>query len=147
MLEIFETDHFVLEAHPRPEIDRLEGGHMKISPKTPVKDRSHLSPEQAIELMRLTIVAGIALKAAMKEVGIDIGRINYQDNGNWNPTLHVHMYGRAKGAVIQTYGDPFVPGHRSEYALLTEDDAHRIRKHIKQLLAEDRYSDEVWGLK
>jgi len=96
--------------------------------------------------MRLTIVAGIALKAAMKEIGIDIGHINYQDNGNWKPSLHVHMYGRAKGAVMQRYGDPFIPGHKSEYAPLTEDDLHRIREHIEQLFAEDRYSEEVWGL-
>jgi diadenosine tetraphosphate (Ap4A) HIT family hydrolase len=145
-MNIYETNHFVLEAHPRPEIDRLEGGHMKISPKTPVEDRSHLSPQQAIELMRLTTVAGIALKAAMKEIGIDIGRINYQDNGNWNPTLHIHIYGRAKDAVMQKYGDPLSPGHKPDYVPLDTEDRTRIHAEMERLLREERFSDTAWNL-
>lgn len=146
MNTIFETEHFVLEAHPRPEIDRLEGGHMKISPKNPIEDRSRLTPKQAIELMRLTIVAGLALKAAMAEIGVEIGRINYQDNGNWKPSLHIHLYGRAKSAIMQKYGDPFIPGHKPEYLPLDEKDRERIRAGIKQLLREERFSDVAWKL-
>ncbi|NTW14902.1 MAG: hypothetical protein HGA38_00860 [Candidatus Moranbacteria bacterium] len=146
MALVYESDNFILESHETPEIDRLEGGHLKISPKTPVEDRSCLTPRQAIGLMRLTVVAGLALKAAMKEIGVDIGRINYQDNGNWKPSLHVHLYGRAKGAVMQKFGDPFVPGHKPEYAPLTEDDLRRVREHIDRFLTEDRFSDESWGL-
>jgi diadenosine tetraphosphate (Ap4A) HIT family hydrolase len=71
-----------------------------------VEDRTKLSGEQAIELMKLTMVAGEAMKNVLTQKGIEIGRINYQDNGNWRPELHVHLYGRARGATIQTYGHP-----------------------------------------
>lgn len=145
-MSIYETEHFILEAHSRPEIDRLEGGHMKISPKQVLEDRSELTPEQSIELMRLTIVAGLALKCAMKEAGVEIGRINYQDNGNWNPTLHIHIYGRAKSAVIQKYGNPITHGHKTEYAPLDETDRKRIHTEIERLFKEDRFSDTSWKL-
>ena len=146
MMSIYETDHFILEAHSRPEIDRLEGGHMKISPKQVFEDRSELTPEQSIELMRLTIVAGLALKHVMREAGVEIGRINYQDNGNWNPTLHIHIYGRAKGAVMQKYGDPITPGHKNEYAPLNAEDRKRIYTEIERLFKEDRFSNKAWKL-
>ncbi|NTW75800.1 MAG: hypothetical protein HGB34_02760 [Candidatus Moranbacteria bacterium] len=146
MALVYESDNFILESHETPEIDRLEGGHMKISPKTPVEDRTRLTPRQAIELMRLTIASGEALKAAMAEIGVEIGRINYQDNGNWKPSLHIHLYGRAKTAVLQKYGEPFTPGHRDGYAALNEDDIRRIRKHIEQLFAEEHFTDRKWNL-
>ncbi len=146
MAIIYETGHFVLESHETPEIDRMEGGHMKISPKVPVEDRTCLTPCQAIELMRLSIASGEALKAAMAETGIDIGRINYQDNGNWKPSLHVHLYGRAKTAVLQKYGEPFTPGHKEGYAPLNEDDIRRVHDVLTRLFADSRYSDAAWGL-
>lgn len=57
MALIFETKNFTLESHENPEIDRVEGGHIKINPKVPIMDRTFLSPREAIELMRFTIVA------------------------------------------------------------------------------------------
>jgi diadenosine tetraphosphate (Ap4A) HIT family hydrolase len=146
MAIIYETENFLLESHETPEIDRLEGGHMKISPKVPVEDRACLTQRQAIELMRLTIASGEALKAAMAEIGVDIGRINYQDNGNWKPSLHVHLYGRAKTAVLQPYGEPFIPGHKDTYAALNEDDIRRIHDALTRLFNDGRYSDASWGL-
>src|SRR3989344_4117201 len=114
--------NFIFECHDNPEIDRLEGGHVKISPIIDVEDRTQLTPNQAIELMRLTIVAGDAMKLAMGTIGVEIGRINYQDNGSWKPQLHIHLYCRAKTAVMQKYGDPIIPGHRDEYKPLNLDD-------------------------
>ncbi|NTV55544.1 MAG: hypothetical protein HGA16_03520 [Candidatus Moranbacteria bacterium] len=148
MTIIYESPNFLLESHETPEIDRMEGGHMKISPKSPVEDRTGLTPRQAIELMRLTIASGEALKAAMAEIGVEIGRINYQDNGNWKPSLHIHLYGRAKTAVLQKYyGEPFTPGHRDGYAALNEDDIRRICIALERLFQEDRFSNDSWGLK
>ncbi|HWQ59950.1 MAG TPA: hypothetical protein VN420_02275 [Candidatus Fimivivens sp.] len=146
MAIIYETGDFVLESHETPEIDRLEGGHMKISPKVPVEDRTFLTPRQAIELMRLTIASGEALKAAMAEIGVEIGRINYQDNGNWKPSLHIHLYGRAKDAVMQQYGEPFAPGHKDGYMPLDADDIRRIRVTLDHLFSGERFSDTAWGL-
>ena len=146
MAIIYETENFILESHERPEIDRLEGGHVKISPKKDFEDRTKLSSKEAIELMRFTIVAGEAMKKAMKEVGVEIGRINYQENGNWKPHLHIHLYCRAKSAVMQKYGDPIIPGHKDEYEPLNQEDIGRIKREVEKLFKEERFSDKVWGL-
>lgn len=146
MAVIFETENFIVESHESPEVDRLDGGHIKITPVVPVEDRTCLSPRLAIEMMRLTMVCGMALKEAMAEIGVDIGRINYQDNGNWKPELHVHLYGRARGARYQMFGNPITLGHKDEYQALSEEDIARLRMHIKRLLSEERFSDVTWGL-
>lgn len=108
---IFSTQHFQVESWDEPHIDRNDGGHLVILPKARVEDRTCLSLEEATELMKLTIVVGAAMTTALKAGGIDIGRINYQDNGNWGvfskdgPYLHIHLYGRAQSAKIQTFGE------------------------------------------
>jgi diadenosine tetraphosphate (Ap4A) HIT family hydrolase len=104
MALIYESPHFTVEAPDRPHIDRKDGGHIVINPKVTVEDRTKLTPEQAKELMKLTMVVGEAMATALNRRGIDIGRINYQDNGNWRAELHIHLYGRAKSAVKQPYG-------------------------------------------
>ena len=38
MVQIYESKNFIIESHERPEIDRLEGGHIKISPKKNYSD-------------------------------------------------------------------------------------------------------------
>ncbi len=143
---IYETTHFILESHETPEVDRLDGGHIKINPKVSVVDRTELSPQLAIELMRLTIVAGKALVAGMKKQGVTIGRINYQDNGNWKPELHIHLYGRAIEATQQKFGDPIIPGHKESYQPLTGEDIEAIRQEIEKLFALPEYQDAVWHL-
>ncbi len=147
MTIIYETENFVIESHEKPEVDRLEGGHIKISPKVDVEDRTKLSPRQAIELMRLTMVAGEALVKMMASIGVEIGRINYQDNGNWKPSLHVHLYGRAKSAVMQKFGDPIIPGHKEEYEPLTDSDIQILKAEVEAKSSEEKYSDAAWGLK
>lgn len=146
MTLIYETTNFILESHEKPEIDRLEGGHIKVSPKGDFSDRTELTPKLAIELMRLTIVAGKAMVAGMKKQGVNIGRINYQENGNWKPHLHIHLYGRAVDAKIQKYGDPIVPGHRLEFNPLNNDDIFVIKSEIVSLFSLPEYSDQAWGL-
>ena len=146
MIIIFETENFILEAPKKPEIDRLEGGHVKIHPKVAIEDRTKLSPKLAIELMRFTMVAGEAMAKAMKKAGVEIGRINYQENGNWTPELHVHLYCRGVNAVMQKYGNPIIPGHKEEYKPLTEEDVQNIRNEIENIFKEKKYSDTEWGL-
>jgi len=141
---IYETENFIVESHEEPEIDRLEGGHVKISPKISIEDRTKLSPEQAIELMRLTMIVGEAMIKAMAQIGVEIGRINYQDNGNWKPELHTHLYCRAKNAVMQKYGDPIIPGHKNEYKPLNEDDIKRINQSISEIEKQDKYDSKNW---
>lgn len=146
MALIFETKNFILESHEQPEVDRLDGGHIKINPKVKVVDRTELSPQLAIELMRLTIVAGKALVKGMKKQGVSIGRINYQDNGNWKPELHIHLYGRATHATQQKFGDPITPGHKDSYKPLTQEDIYSITEEILRIMALPEFQDDVWRL-
>jgi len=136
MALIYETENFILESHEKPEISREEGGHITITPKEDFEDHTKLPIELAQELMRFTIVAGKAFKVGMAKQGIDIGRINYQENGNWKPHLHVHLYGRAIAAIEQKYGEPLIPGHKEDYLPLNEDDIEIIRKEIELIKSE-----------
>jgi len=112
-----------------------------------VEDRTKLSVEQAIELVKLTMVVGEAMKTVLTHRGIPIGRINYQDNGNWRHELHVHLYGRSRTATIQPWGTFLqLPPTRDAFnakmgALepLTADDARELRAEIERLLATDKY--------
>ena len=99
--------------------------------------------------MKLTMVAGEAMKTVLTRRGIEIGRINYQDNGNWRRELHVHLYGRARRATIQTYGHPIaLPPTREAFKeemgnleALTEDDSAALNAEIVRLLGTEKYRD------
>lgn len=79
---LYESQYYSVIVPNKPLIDRLDGGHVMIYPKTPVKDRTLLSPAQAIELMKLSMIVGEAMETGLNKRGIDVVRINYQDMGN-----------------------------------------------------------------
>jgi diadenosine tetraphosphate (Ap4A) HIT family hydrolase len=147
MAIVYEAQHFVLRTLDQPHVSRADGGHIVIDPKVAVEDRTKLSGEQAIELVKLTMAGGEAMKTVLSRRGIDIGRINYQDNGNWRPELHVHLYGRARGATLQPYGHALAfPPTREEFRNtmgslepLHPEDIAELRDEIARLLASDRY--------
>lgn len=154
---IYETNNFIIEAVEAPHISREDGGHIKISPKVKVVDRTQLSSELAIEAMRLTMVVGEAMVTVLNKRGIDVGRVNYQDNGNWSvfapegPYFHIHLYGRAKSAKVQKWGDAcYFPqrktGFYDSFQPLNEDDVVGIREEIKRILKQPKYQDKAWGL-
>jgi diadenosine tetraphosphate (Ap4A) HIT family hydrolase len=155
--EIFQTKNFIVEVAEKPHVTRTDGGHIRIFPKLKVVDRTELSPELAIELTRLTMIVGGAMTKALNKRDIDIGRINYQDNGNWSvfkpegPYLHIHLYGRAKSAKIQKYGDAcYFPqrstGFYDSFEPLNDDDIKEIRKEIESIFKEGKYQDKKWCL-
>lgn len=159
MVLIYETENFIVEAVDKPHVTRTDGGHIKITPKKRLVHRQELNSKQAIELMRLTMVVGDAMIIVMNKRGVDIGRINYQDNGNWTvfkpkgSYLHIHLYGRAKSAKIQPYGQAGHFPHRDEQPEfyeknepLNEEDVIAIKKKIIELLKEDKYKDSNWHL-
>jgi diadenosine tetraphosphate (Ap4A) HIT family hydrolase len=154
---IYETENFIVEAVEKPHVTRADGGHIKIYPKVKKVDRTKLSPKEAIEVMRLTMVVGEAMTKVMNNHGVDIGRINYQDNGNWSvfkpegPNFHIHLYGRAKSAKIQKYGDAthfpqpktgFYDGNKP----LNSEDIVGIKAEIDEIFQESRFSNEEWKL-
>lgn len=159
MALIYESQNFIVQSAEFPLVDRNDGGHITIDPKFKISTRQELSPKQAIELMRLTIVTGEAMTRVLIEHGVDIGRLNYQDNGNWavfnpeGPQLHYHLYGRAKSAVHQKYGQTLHMPHKDEnpeyyktLKKLSEADVEDIRKSMTELLSLPKYSEEAWGL-
>jgi diadenosine tetraphosphate (Ap4A) HIT family hydrolase len=157
MPEIYQTENFFVEAVDPPLVTRTDGGHLAIIPKRRFVDRTQLAPNLAIEFMRLSMLVGEAMTNALTQRGIDIGRINYQDNGNWavfkpeGPFFHLHLYGRAKSAKFHKYGEacnfPFrETGFYDGFEPLNEEDIKAIREQIESLLKEDKYQLSNWHL-
>lgn len=137
----------MLRTLDQPHVSRGDGGHIVIDPKIAVEDRTRLTREQAIELVKLTMIGGEALKTVLTRRGVAIGRINYQDNGNWRAELHVHIYGRALDAKRQPYGRALdFCGTREDFRRemgqlegLDAEDISALREEIARLLASDKY--------
>jgi diadenosine tetraphosphate (Ap4A) HIT family hydrolase len=159
MALIFETNNFHVEAPEKPLVDRGDGGHIVINPKVRVTNRQQLSPKLAIELMRLTLLTGQAMTTVMNANGVDVGRINYQDNGNWTvfhpegSFLHIHLYGRAKSAQYNKYGQACffphkneAPGYYERFSPLHQKDIFDLTIEITRLSQLAQYSDSEWGL-
>lgn len=158
MALIYQNDNFFVEAPQQPLVTRADGGHITITPKVPVVDRTQLPPALAIELMYLTALIGEAMTIALNSRGIDIGRINYQDNGNWSvfkpegPHLHYHLYGRAKHATIQKYGEacyfPFrETGFYDNFEPLNDGDILAIQQEVNELMKLEKYNLTTWKIK
>jgi len=105
------------------------------------------------------MVVGLAMETVLVKHGIDIGRINYQDNGNWGvfkpegPYQHFHLYGRAKSAKKQTYGQACHFPHKNEHPEfynnlepLSAVDVQKIREEIIKILSLEKYSDKAWKI-
>lgn len=149
MSTVLEARHFTILVPERPHVSRDDGGHLVINPKVAVEDRTRLDREQAIELVKLTMVAGEAMRTVLTRRGVDIGRINYQDNGNWRHELHVHLYGRARSAKLQPWGQPLslpptAQAFREQMGNLEPlgaEDIAELKAEMTRLLASNKYRD------
>jgi len=150
--ELYETDNFKVLIPPQPFIDRSEGGHLTILSKLAVSDRTKLTREQAIEYTKLSMIVGEALKEGLAKQGIDIGIVNYQEMGNWSvfkpegPTMHMHIFGRAKTATKQKYGEAVqLPrretGFYNGFEPLNNDDVSSIKSVLQNLLNSPKYKE------
>jgi len=142
MALIYETENFKLESIDKPFIDRLEGAHVQISPKSEVTDRAKLSSELKEELDEFTTLVGKAIKLGRRKRGVEIGRIDFQDDGDENQKLPVQMYFRAIGATKQRYSKPIVPEYKTEYQPLDDEDIRVIIKEIKKLMKREKSIQE-----
>ena len=110
--------------------------------------RLDLSPKEAIEVMRLTMLVSEAMIKGMKNRGIDIERINYQENGNWayiegtKPVFHIHLYGRTRNSKIQ----PKDTGFYDTFEPFNEEDIQEIQKQIQALEESKKYDITSWNL-
>jgi hypothetical protein len=152
MAVIFETENFSIESAEKPFVSREEGGHIRIFPKIKVSDRTKLSPSLAIEYMKLSMLVGEALVSAMARRDVEIGIVNYQDMGNWTvfkpdgPIKHLQIFGRAKTATVQKYGEAVSLPHREtgfydNFKPLDKYDIAEIKKEIEQLMKTEKYSN------
>ena len=143
---ILQTASLRLEAPERPEVSREDGGHLKISPRHPYVDRMEMPPEMVCEMSLLSILAGKALRRALGEQGIELGRINFQDNGNWVPQQHLHIYGRAINAVYHPFGHPiraaWTKADKDQIfqAPLNNHDLDLIRRYILEFAQEPGFA-------
>lgn len=154
---IYESLNFIVESVEKPLVTRKDGGHIIITPKLRLCDRTKLTPKLAIEQIYLTMLIGEAMADGLRNREIDIGRINYQDNGNWGvfkpdgPYLHIHLYGRAKSAKIHKFGEacnfPFKEtGFYDNFEPLNSGDISEIKSQIRILLNKEKYNPFNWSL-
>ena len=120
--------------------------------------RLDLDSNEAIEVMRLTMLISEAMINGMKNRNINIERINYQENGNWayrkgkNPFFHIHLYGRTMNSKTQIWGEALVfpnkeTGFYDEFEPFNDDDIKEIKKQIAILENTEKYSLKTWNLK
>lgn len=154
---IYETENFILFIPGRPHIPREDGGHICITTKVPVCDRTEFTPAMAKEFVRLSMMAGEAFVKGMEEKGVKIARINYQENGNWafrkqnnyKPFFHLHLYGRTVDSKTQEWGealnfpDPDT-GFYDTMTILTDEDAASIVKQMELLSVSEKYDLNKW---
>jgi hypothetical protein len=95
------------------------------------------------------MVTGEAMTTVLTRRGIPIGRINYQDNGNWRHELHVHLYGRSRDATLQRWGTFLqIPPTRDAFNAkmgnlerLDAEDVRDLRAEIARMLATEKYRE------
>lgn len=153
---IYETKTFIVCVPNKTHISREDGGHIWITSREKYfASRLDLSPEEAIEAMRLTMLISEAMINGMKDRGIDIARINYQDNGNWaylkgtKPVFHIHLYGRTRESKVQIWGEalkfPNPDGtFYDDFIPFTDEDIAEIQKNIQLLENSEKYKTERW---
>lgn len=158
MAVIYESENFIVESCEKPLVSRTDGGHIRIRVKNKsITDRTKLSPKQAIELMRLTVIVGNSLEKVMNKQGIPVVKINYQDMGTWafkrneSPYLHIHVFGRSKDAKKQVFPEAvYLPARESgfydEFEPLNEEDVRLMKAVIDSFLQSEEYSNSEWRL-
>ena len=155
---IYETEIFMACVPKVPHIPREDGGHIWIRAKEKYfASRLDLSPKEAIEVMRLTMLVSEAMMIGMRNRGVHIERINYQENGNWayvegtKPVFHIHLYGRTRNAKTQPFGQalrfPYKDtGFYDTFEPFNDEDIQEIQKQIQILEEKEKYSMKNWSL-
>jgi diadenosine tetraphosphate (Ap4A) HIT family hydrolase len=143
---IYEDKYFAVYSPGLPINCRDDGGHLILIKKEPVRDRSDLSWQEAVDFMRISMAVG---KAMYEVLGIE--RMNYEDLGNWGlddpggPKMHLHFFGRAREQIHQIRGQhmfvypkghPIYKGHLNPF---TSQDIQALRGTLAEILKEEKY--------
>lgn len=143
---IYSSKLFDVVIPDTPHVDRNDGGQIDIWPKRKISDRTKLTSEEAKELMKLSMVFGEAMLIVLRKNGVDIDKVNYQENGNWSNVMHLHLYGRAKSSKHQKFGEALnfpkpETGFYDKNRILTDSDIRGIKLEAEKLLKSDKYSN------
>ena len=156
---IYQTENFIAYVPKNIHISREDGGYIRIKAKEKYfASRLDLSPKEAIEVMRLTMLVSEAMIKGMKNRGLNIDRINYQENGNWaflndkDPVFHIHLYGRTKDSKVQKWGEALkFPNPNTDFyddfIPFDDEDIEEIQKQIAILENTEKYKLENWNIK
>ena len=65
------------------------------------------------------------------------------------PYLHIHLYGRAKSAKVNKWGDAChfpqrETGFYDSFEPLNDGDIEEIKKEIDEILKREKYQDSNW---
>jgi diadenosine tetraphosphate (Ap4A) HIT family hydrolase len=159
---ILETTKFIVSGHDQPHHDRDNGGHAKVTPKQRYGDRTEMPMGEYLALMQLVMLTGEAITTVLRQRGVPVVRINYQDNGNWGyfpgrqtePHLHIQLYVRSQheqhpesdprfrafpDALVFPFIDEYPEYYRS-FKPYSEEDCAAIRAEMERLLGTEKYA-------
>lgn len=157
---IYQTDSFVLTRAAYPFVSREEGGHMRMFCKREeVGERRDFTPQECIEFIWLSSMAGQALETVLNKAGVKVVKINFEELGNWafktgDPLkFHEHIFGRASTATKQLFPEALQLPDKSSgfydgFEPLTDADVAAIREEIERLAESRKYADaSAWHLR
>ena len=91
---------------PKSHIARTDGGHLIVTVPYHTNNRTALSPAELLSIDLLSIATAKVLTSYC-----NAAMVNYQENGNWSlgdpqrNHVHMHIYGRARNASAQPFGE------------------------------------------
>jgi diadenosine tetraphosphate (Ap4A) HIT family hydrolase len=92
-----------------PMVYREDGGHLILLPNRHVTDIQYFTREESLEYISLCQSVSRVMYDLLPKFGIDLGRINYHDNGNLEADKkigahqHLHFFGRSRDAKRQVW--------------------------------------------
>lgn len=149
---VYRAEHHSLFFPKVPMVYREDGGHLILLPHRHVVDRRDFSGGEALEYMRFSMIVSDVMYTALPSFGIDIGRINYHDNGNLEADKkigahqHLHFFGRARGACHQKWKenlcfpmfDPTLP-YYSNSTHFNDQEKKLLRQRISEAFDAGRF--------
>lgn len=143
---VYEDKFFQVVSPEFPLNCRNDGGHLVLLKKKPVKDRSEMDWQEAIDFARITMMVG---KAMYTVLGVE--RMNYEDLGNWGvdkpqgSMMHIHFFGRAREQTHQIRGSHMMiypEGHniyKGHLEPLNEEEVEAIKLELDVISKEEKY--------
>lgn len=158
MPQVLETQDFTVDAPDKPLHSRDNGGHIVIRPKQHYSEHFDLPLSIAADFMHLSMLVGEAATIVLRKRGLDVARINYQENGNWaykpewksKPNVHLHMFIRTtrerhpdNDSRFQAFPEaltfPPMGDYYAKFEPLTEEDCADIRDEVLKLSRTGKY--------